>query len=263
MFLLGGTYLVGNAVYQSGDGGTYYAVWYIWIALFAFAFYERRAAILHLAIVAISYAGVLLLLPTQDAVARWITTVATLVIAATFVDRLVRGLRRYATEADDLMAKLREVAETDELTGLANRRSWQAALAREMAHARRRDAPLSVAVFDLDGFKRLNDRDGHQAGDALLRQAATVWSTLVRDVDTLARWGGDEFGLIVVGSDAHQARRIVERLRRSTPAGATCSAGLVSWNGEEDETALLARADEALYRAKRGGRDRLVDALAG
>jgi diguanylate cyclase (GGDEF)-like protein len=258
VFLVGGTYIVSNAIYQSGDGSSPYAIWYIWVALYAFSFYRRRAAVAHLAIVAAAYAGVLAVLDADEAVGRWVTTVSTLLIAASFVSYLVRGLRRHAAVVERLMEQLQEAAQTDELTGLPNRRAWQATLERELAHARRFEMPLAIAVLDLDGFKVLNDREGHAAGDAMLRSAAARWSDVVRDVDTLARWGGDEFGLIVPGSDVDGAREVVERVRAQTPAGATCSAGLVVWDGVEDQHSIMARADAALYEAKRTGRDRLV-----
>jgi diguanylate cyclase (GGDEF)-like protein len=265
-FVFGGTLLIGNAAFLSGDGTTFYSAWFVWIVLHAYSFYERRVALVHLATVAATYAVVLVALDAPDALSRWVTTITTLVIAAVFISRLVRNLRRRAEVVENLMAQLEAAAQTDQLTGLPNRRSWDHELARAVAHARRFDLPIAVAVLDLDGFKVLNDSAGHAAGDAVLIESAQRWSEVVREVDTLARWGGDEFGLIVAGSDADEAAEIVERLRGTTPAPISCSAGLVLWDGVEDEASLMARADVALYAAKRGGRDRLVvgreDALA-
>lgn len=257
-FVLGGTALIANAAFHSGDGASYYAVWFVWIVLFAYSFYGRRAALAHLASVAIAYALVLALLDADLAAVRWVTTITTLVIAAVFVDRLVRSLRRRAEDVEALMGRLEELAQTDELTGLPNRRSWDHELERSVAHARRFKLPVAVAVLDVDRFKDHNDGHGHAAGDALLVDAAQSWSSVLREVDTIARWGGDEFGLLITGCDAPEAAKAVERVRAMTPSGATCSAGLVVWDGEEDEAALMARADRALYAAKRTGRDRLV-----
>jgi diguanylate cyclase (GGDEF)-like protein len=184
--------------------------------------------------------------------------VLSLVLGAVFVDRLVRSLRRRAEDVEALMVRVEELARTDELTGLPNRRSWDHELGRSVAHARRLKLPVAVAVLDVDRFKDHNDGHGHAAGDGLLTDAARAWSSVLREVDTIARWGGDEFGLLITGCDAPEAAEAVERVRAMTPSGATCSAGLVLWDGEEDAAALMARADRALYTAKRTGRDRLV-----
>jgi diguanylate cyclase (GGDEF)-like protein len=262
VFVLGGTAMIANATYQSGDGASYYSVWFVWLVLHAYSFYGRRVATAHLVAVATAYAAVLVLLNAELGFVRWVTTITTLVIAAVFVDRLVRSLRRRAEDVEALMGRLEELARTDELTGLANRRSWDDELHRAVAHARRFDLPVAVAVFDVDRFKDHNDGKGHAAGDALLTDAARAWSSVLREVDTIARWGGDEFALLIPGCEASEAAAAVERVRALTPAGATCSAGLVVWDGEEDEAELMARADRALYAAKRTGRDRLVVAAA-
>lgn len=180
-----------------------------------------------------------------------------LVLAAATV---AAALLRITITVDEVrqLAVTRVQALTDELTGLPNRRSWDHELERSVAHARRFKLPVAVAVLDVDRFKDHNDGHGHAAGDALLVDAAQSWSSVLREVDTIARWGGDEFGLLITGCDAPEAAKAVERVRAMTPSGATCSAGLVVWDGEEDEAALMARADRALYAAKRTGRDRLV-----
>ncbi|HEX2016432.1 MAG TPA: diguanylate cyclase [Solirubrobacteraceae bacterium] len=159
-----------------------------------------------------------------------------------------------------LLATLEETARTDPLTGLPNRRAWDEALAREMARARRDERPLSVAILDLDRFKGYNDANGHLAGDRLLKELAGVWSAQVRTIDTLARFGGEEFTLAFPACTLDDSMELVQRLRSLTPGGVTCSAGLALWNGSEEAEALLERADGALYRAKQAGRDR---ALAG
>jgi diguanylate cyclase (GGDEF)-like protein len=156
-----------------------------------------------------------------------------------------------------LLERLRDLARTDPLTGLANRRLWDERLAIELARAERYGRALCVAAIDLDRFKPYNDRFGHQAGDALLREASAAWRGALRAADMLSRLGGDEFALLLPDCDVDCARGIVERLRVLTPGaedGVGCSAGLVRWEAGESADALLARADEALYAAKAAGR---------
>ena len=146
------------------------------------------------------------------------------------------------------------MARTDDLTGLPNRRAWNEQLAREIARAQRAGVPLCVAVLDLDHFTLFNDTYGHQAGDRFLKQAAARWSSQLRMTDLLARYGGEEFALALPGAGPDHAAEIIERLRRATPEGESCSAGAVWWDGSESATELLGRADAALYAAKRAGR---------
>jgi diguanylate cyclase (GGDEF)-like protein len=165
-----------------------------------------------------------------------------------------------AIERAGLLARLEAVARTDDLTGLANRRSWDEELPRELARAHRQRQSVCVAMIDLDRFKRFNDELGHQAGDRLLKEAAAAWRAELRTTDTLARYGGEEFAALLPGCDRGHAVRLLERLRAATPGGQTCSAGVASWDGTEDAGTLVARADAALYRAKSAGRDCVVTA---
>jgi diguanylate cyclase (GGDEF)-like protein len=163
-----------------------------------------------------------------------------------------------AIERAATLARLERVARTDDLTGLPNRRAWDEHLSRELARAKRDGTPLSVAIFDLDHFKDYNDRFGHQAGDRVLKEAAASWQGLVRKTDVLARYGGEEFALALPSAGIESASLLVERLRAATPRGERTSAGVVEWDGSETEAGLVARADAALYAAKRAGRDRAV-----
>ena len=155
-------------------------------------------------------------------------------------------------------AKVAALAAADPLTQLPNRRSWD----QELARACRPGAlgPLSrvVALLDLDLFKAYNDRHGHQAGDELLRAAAHAWRRTLDGNGVLARWGGEEFAVLLVDSDAGRAIATLERLRAEVPDGQTCSVGVAVWDGQEAPEATLRRADQALYAAKAAGRDRLV-----
>ncbi|MDX6643923.1 MAG: hypothetical protein QOD76_1885, partial [Solirubrobacteraceae bacterium] len=154
-----------------------------------------------------------------------------------------------AIERADLLARLEAVARTDDLTGLANRRAWEEELPRELARAKRDDRPLCVAMVDLDRFKEFNDEHGHQAGDRLLKQLASVWREELRPTDVLARYGGEEFVLLLPNCPLEEAREVIDRLRSTIPAEETCSAGIATWDGRESPEALVRRADTALYAA--------------
>ena len=112
-----------------------------------------------------------------------------------------------AIERAALLDRLERMARTDELTGLTNRRAWDLELARELVRADRDDAPLAIAMLDLDRFKDYNDRLGHQAGDRLLKEAAGAWRGVLRETDLLARYGGEEFAIALPGCDRETARR--------------------------------------------------------
>jgi diguanylate cyclase (GGDEF)-like protein len=152
--------------------------------------------------------------------------------------------------------ELERTARTDQLTALPNRRAFEDELRREMARATRMRAPLTVALLDLDGFKQLNDAAGHQAGDAALRSAADAWAHGLRSMDVLARWGGDEFAVLLPGCTLAEAHEVLDRMRLSTPLGLGCSIGVTSWHDGEPPEELVARADTALYASKRSGRNR-------
>jgi diguanylate cyclase (GGDEF)-like protein len=154
--------------------------------------------------------------------------------------------------------QLSAMAHLDGLTGIANRRAWDAGIAEAMQTSRRSGAPLTVALLDLDHFKRFNDEHGHPAGDRLLREAVTVWQSHLRSGDLLARYGGEEFAVLLPGAGLDEAATVVDRMRAATPYRQSFSAGVVRWDDAETADALTARADAALYTAKRNGRDRVV-----
>jgi diguanylate cyclase (GGDEF)-like protein/PAS domain S-box-containing protein len=157
-------------------------------------------------------------------------------------------------------AELERLARTDTLTGLLNRRALQDLLPRELASAARTGRPLSLAMLDLDHFKAYNDAHGHLAGDALLREATGAWLHRLRATDLLARWGGEEFCLVLPGCEADDATRLLAQLRDATPRGQTFSAGVAALRAGLEPAALVGSADAALYAAKRAGRDRTVTA---
>ncbi len=415
-----GTLVITRAIYYSGDLSSFYSLWYVWVGLYAFFFFDRVWGVVHLAIIGAAYAWALTQVTQPTPLARWVMTMGTILIAAVLMDVLATRVRRRAAEADaraqamaavanvahelarrtsveaaapavcdaavdvagakgamlweptpdgsslmitaatepgvagtrlpfvnrpsgvvraystgesffaartqanpnvdqrvaeavgagsalfqpvsrddapigvlavywaqplerlddeiaqvihllaveaaiaieraETLSRLEHVARTDDLTGLANRRSWDEHLGRELARAKREGAPLAVAMLDLDYFKDYNDRHGHQAGDRLLKEASAAWQGLVRDTDILARYGGEEFALALPNTDLDRATAMLERLRAVTPENERSSAGVVCWDGAEDASSLIDRADRALYAAKRGGRDRVVAA---
>ena len=261
-----GTLMVSAGTYFWGQRPTDDAMFYVWIALYAACFLGRAMATVQLSVIGIAYAAVLVAQGAgEEASTRWAVTMTTLVVAVAVISRLVRELRRtmarmerVADDRERVLAHLEAAALTDMLTALPNRRAWEGEISREMARARRRGGPLSVALFDLDDFKAYNDRYGHRAGDELLRAHATAWSERLRAADVLARYGGDEFAVLLPDCESDDALALIERLRDATPPPSTVSAGVATWNGHEPYTDLMDRADAALYQAKANGRDRAL-----
>jgi diguanylate cyclase (GGDEF)-like protein len=168
--------------------------------------------------------------------------------------RLLRSVR----ESEERIGRLEQLASTDDLTGLPNRRQWEEQVPRELGRSLRYEEPICVAMLDLDRFKAYNDAYGHPAGDRLLKEVTSAWRAALRPYDLLARYGGEEFSLILVGCELDEAEAILERLRAATPGGVSCSAGLAQGDRDEEPGCLVNRADEALYEAKRAGRDRMI-----
>lgn len=163
--------------------------------------------------------------------------------------------------------QLRRAAMIDDLTGLLNRRAFLAALEVEISRATRSGGQMGVALIDLDHFKRINDRFGHQGGDDTLRKFADVARKTVRATDAIGRLGGEEFAVLMCNSDSIQSGLAAERLREAIarrhfnlPSGAlvpvTISVGVADFRPGETGQALLQRADDALYEAKSSGRNR-------
>lgn len=159
------------------------------------------------------------------------------------------------------LSQLQRLAATDDLTMIANRRSFLASLDREIGRSLRRGEPFSLIILDLDHFKRVNDLYGHQAGDDALRNVAAALTLASRDLDTPARYGGEEFVVILPDCDVDRCLPIAERFRdavRAAPAAMplTASAGVATFPAHaRDGEELVAAADAALLRAKEGGRD--------
>jgi diguanylate cyclase (GGDEF)-like protein len=172
-------------------------------------------------------------------------------------------VHRFFNQIRHQNTRLQVFAGTDPLTGAANRRAWDEELSLALVRGARDGLPLSMAIIDLDDFKGFNDRNGHQAGDRLLKESAAAWRSILRASDVLARIGGDEFGVLLPGCALDMAASIADRLRAAVPASAGCSVGVAVWDGRETAAELVARADGALYDAKEQGRDRVVVVLEG
>jgi diguanylate cyclase (GGDEF)-like protein len=163
-----------------------------------------------------------------------------------------------AIDRQDLLTRLDFLARRDELTGLLNRRVLQEELDRAVETAHRDDTPLSLAMLDLDSFKDVNDSQGHQAGDRLLKSAAAAWTGALREGGVLARFGGDEFAAVLPGAGVETAAAVAERLRAATPKPVGCSVGVATLEPGQSAAELLGEVDDRLYAAKRAGRDRVV-----
>jgi diguanylate cyclase (GGDEF)-like protein len=247
--LLVGTGIVSTLVLVAGGGSsaTSFTFFYTWVVLYAVMFFAPITAALEIAAAGIAYAVVSIVL--RGAAGAPMTAVEPVILVGVIgtIAAVVAGLSR-----------ARQMTEIDPLTRVANRRGLDRALDSAITRARADSEPLVIAMIDVDHFKQVNDSQGHQAGDRLLERLATTWKHLLRDGDGLARFGGDEFVVVLPGCPADEASTILERLREAAAGVATCSVGATVWQLDETASMVLSRTDFALYEAKRAGRDRTV-----
>ena len=248
--------------YGWGSESAYGPLPYVWVTLFAFHFFSRGAALVHLALIAAGYALALgLENPADNPLDGWVATVATLLVTGLFVSVVSDSLNR-------LITRLSHAADRDALTGLLNRRGFQHVFDSELERARRADQPLSLIVGDLDRFKRVNDSHGHAAGDEVLTRVAGAIDHAKRGFDSAARVGGEEFALLAPDCDENGAYMLAERIRAAVHealsgeddnGSLTISFGISTYplHGQSAD-GLLRTADQALYAAKRLGRNRSV-----
>lgn len=191
-----------------------------------------------------------------------ITLTTSVEVLATLLALAIGGVVEVLRRHRRALAALAAVAATDELTGLANRRAFKQELTDNMARATRGGSALGVAMLDLDHFKAYNDRYGHRAGDVLLARFADGAANRLREVDLIARVGGEEFAVVLPLCDLEEAGMAVDRLRAALPDGQSFSAGVARWDGAESVDAVMDRADQSLYEAKGAGRATTMKAFA-
>jgi diguanylate cyclase (GGDEF)-like protein len=207
---------------------------YLWIGIYAGQFFDQRAARVQCAVIAVASGVALKLCGLPGVVTAWVLVAGSSVLASEALARVNTRLRTQLT--------------TDPLTGLLNRAGFVVASERVRAMAERDEEPVSIALIDLDQFKRVNDLQGHAAGDELLVALGRAWGAELRGSEVLARFGGDEFALVMAGAAVGGADEALRRLR--TASTAEWSVGVVEWDRGESLDRAMARADAELYRAK-------------
>ena len=208
--------------------------------------------------------------------AAYVGMVVVVLLSSTFLTTRVQStrehLRRQKAELAQALEQIRQLATHDDLTGLLNRRAMLDRMQLEQRRSLRSGSPLLIAQLDIDHFKAVNDTHGHAAGDLVLQSFADTVRRNVRDTDVLARWGGEEFVLLLCDTPAADAVTLMERLRQAVqamqvpvpqggqPITVTVSIGLARHAPADPLAGTLERADQALYAAKAGGRNRVVPA---
>jgi diguanylate cyclase (GGDEF)-like protein len=243
-------------------------IFYVWPAFTSGYFCTRRERVTHYVVLALGLSAGLALSPAHDEALPLLSGISVLV----FFVIIAVGVADLSTREDRLVEALRHAASTDPLTGLLNRRAFTEAFDGLIGAAG--DRPLSVVLFDLDHFKLVNDRFGHDVGDEALLTFASTLNEARGEADLVARSGGEEFTVALPDRDAREAeafargvvRTLAERTRH-TAVPLTVSAGVASLGGVEllgiaPSDALINAADQALYAAKEAGRDR-VEVQAG
>ncbi|HEX4753504.1 MAG TPA: GGDEF domain-containing protein [Solirubrobacterales bacterium] len=219
-------------------GATLNSLAYLWIAIYAGQFFSRGEVRLQCAVIVVASGTALELSGLPGMGIAWVSVAGSSVVAGEILARL--------------NGRLRTQLITDPLTGLLNRAGFVAAAERIFGLADRGGMPVCVALIDLDGFKQVNDLQGHAAGDGLLAELGEAWGEEMRGSEVLARLGGDEFALVLAGSGRAGADDALHRLRAVSPVD--WSVGVVEWPRGESLDRAMARADEELYRAKRDSR---------
>jgi diguanylate cyclase (GGDEF)-like protein len=185
----------------------------------------------------------------------WQSPMESLSDAPAGVLRLLAAQAAVAIQHAALRNRMDSLALTDGLTGVVTRRVWEEELPRELARARRSDAPLAVAIVDIDHMGAFNMLRGEREGDRLIKETAARWRNALREVDLLARLDGTEFGVLLPGCGLGEACDVLDRVRAATPRGQTASAGVARWDTEEPAELLVNRCRDALTAAKESGRN--------
>lgn len=248
-----GTALVTVLTASGGGGSASVALsfYFLWVVLYAVVFFTPVVAAVQIGLCVLGYVTVTATNHSfgygELSAVEPVSLVVVVGTTATVVVHLVR---------------VGHLSELDPLTSAANRRGLARALEQALRAGPQEASagdPLILAVIDVDNFKELNDAQGHQAGDAVLQQLVTSWRAHLRQCDTVARFGGDEFIVLLPACGRDEATAILERLRHAaTTLGVTCSVGGTERQLGETASRLIHRADLALYDAKLAGRDLLV-----
>jgi diguanylate cyclase (GGDEF)-like protein/putative nucleotidyltransferase with HDIG domain len=253
-----GTVCITGVAHFSGEAPSPLAFFYLWVFLYSAYFFTRREAILQVVFVGIAFAVLLASAPPAEGspIAWWLVGMGAMTISA-----LVIGTMRERVE--QLIERLYATARRDPLTELSNRRGFRELFDLELEAARRTGGTTAVVVGDIDHFKQVNDISGHHVGDRVLKQVAGLLSECKRPLDAVARVGGEEFALILPGTDADAALALTEQLRisfqerfREHAVPITMSFGIALYpHHGQTAASLLRAADEALYSAKESGRN--------
>jgi diguanylate cyclase (GGDEF)-like protein len=244
LLIFSGNIFIGVAIYESGGGRTSlaYASLYIFVAVNCFFFFAWPSACVHLT-VAVGTCYSSLILVGDAGFGQVIMVPGILIVIALTVGWLVRAA---------------DAAEYDTLTGLPNRRGLDRYLTEAISDAALGLHRVALVFLDIDHFRSVNQSEGRGGGDRLLRTIAHAWRPLIREGHVLARYGGDEFALLLVGVAPGEVATLINRLRAVMPAGHTCSAGAADWESGDTLSLLSARVDTALYESKRAGRNRVT-----
>ncbi|HVS99900.1 MAG TPA: GGDEF domain-containing protein [Solirubrobacterales bacterium] len=217
---------------------------YLWVAIYAGQFFEPRAARIQCGLIALASAVALAASGVSGTVTLWVLVAGSAFLAGEILTRLNTRLRAQLV--------------TDQLTGLLNRAGFIDAARWVRGLADRGGLAVSLAMIDLDEFKQVNDLHGHAAGDKLLAELGEAWRAELRESEVLGRFGGDEFALLLAGTDREDAEQVLRRLRSASTVD--WSVGVVAWRRGESFDRAMARADEELYRAKRRAREQRATA---
>jgi diguanylate cyclase (GGDEF)-like protein len=237
---------------------------YLWPVMLVAYFHSRRVLASVLGWVAVSFAAALPFAEADVKLILYAGVVSSVTLVGVVVLMMRENQERLMRRQDELLDELYRMSTIDPLTNTLNRRAFVSAFAQAAARAKRAGVALSLALFDLDHFKSVNDKLGHAEGDEALRRFAQVTASECRRTDVIARMGGEEFAVILFGSDLDQAHAFAERVGRrlhaetaDRAASLSVSAGVATLTAQDRSAEqLLARADRALYAAKAAGRAR-------
>jgi diguanylate cyclase (GGDEF)-like protein len=252
--------LIAGVAYFSAGSPSPLVFFFLWVLLYSSYFLTTRETAVQIVYIGLAYGALLVARPPPSGIpAWWLVGMGTLLVAAI----LIRSMR---VRVELLIARLYDASRTDPLTKLANRRGFRELLDLELERARRSKSQITLVVGNVDHFKEVNDRSGHYVGDAVLQRIAGIMEGGKRQIDGVARVGGEEFALVLPDTDHHAAFVIAERLRCASQeefakdaVPVTISFGVASYPKHgETAASLLSAADQALYAAKESGRNRTV-----